>query len=938
MKYLLPLFSFLMLVQFAEAQRPIRCYTVEADSALRAEKHLESQQDFENWLQAKIALYKASPAYQSGQRSVVTIPIIFHVIHNGDAVGSSENLSAAQINSQIDVLNEDYRKLLGTNGYNTNAAGADCEIEFCAAVVDPNGAVLAEPGIDRKNMGQASWQQSDIDATLKPATYWDPTRYFNVWTVNFGGSSASLLGYAQFPNSSGLQGINTNNGNANTDGVVIRYTATGRVGTLDNTYNLGRTLTHESGHFFGLRHIWGDQSCGNDYCNDTPTASAANYGCPTGQNSCPDAGSDMVENYMDYTDDDCMNIFTNDQKTRMLTVLANSPRRSTLTSSNVCTIPFTFSYTGKVVDATTNIGIANAKVFFDGSADYNVTTDANGFFTIANLQQASYTVYAGKWGYVSNTTGQQAFTPSTPQITISLQPGYYDDFTFDFGWTVTSTATTGAWVRGVPSGTTYTANNVTNQSNPGADVSGDYTDQAFVTGNGGGAAGDDDVDGGTTTLNSPVMDLSAYTNPVVRFYRWFYNAGGTGTPNDSLVISLVNGTQVIDIDKVGQGASSNQWIYKSYRVKDYIANPGANITFRCRTFDVTAGHLVEAALDLFRVVDSTSGSSVPPVANFSSSSTQVCAGQQITFNDLSTNNPTNWSWSFQGGTPSTSTSQNPIVSYATPGTYSVTLTASNLGGNNTVAQTSYITVNSVVAAFSKDKTSVCPGETVTFTNESSCLPTTYQWTFQGGSPATSTDANPQIMYTTPGYYDVTLVAGNQYGNNTLVQNLSVQVYAPAVLTEIATADTNTTGVGTATVNVNGGVTPYTYVWSDANHQTTATATALTPGVYTVTVTDGHGCQSITSMTVGNVLTNSLPSINAGTIGLFPNPGNGQFTLVSPLNGSVTIYDALGKLLIEKTAVAANTAQTFDLLQQPKGVYTLKLALDKETISLKLIKQ
>ncbi|MES2622301.1 MAG: M43 family zinc metalloprotease, partial [Bacteroidota bacterium] len=404
MSKLLPLcISYLFLCNTLSAQQVIRCGTMQADSMLRASKSLESLNDFENWLQAKIATYKVSPQYNSRGRAVITIPVIVHVIHNGDVVGSGENISAAQVNSEFDVLNEDFRKALGTLGYNTNAVGADCEIEFCPAVVDPNGNILSEPGIDRQNEGQATWDQSSIDATLKPATIWNPDRYCNIWTVNFG--TSSILGYAQFPSSSGLQGLN--GGSANTDGVVVRYNAFGRTGTVTAPYNKGRTTTHELGHWLGLRHIWGDQNCGNDYCGDTPTSEEANYGCPTGQNTCPDAGIDMIENYMDYTNDACMNIFTLNQKDRMMTVMANSPRRASLLSSNVCSIPFTFSYTGRVVDAATSQGIANAKVFMDGPADYTPTTDINGYFTISNLQQDNYTLYAGKWGYVTNSLSSQ---------------------------------------------------------------------------------------------------------------------------------------------------------------------------------------------------------------------------------------------------------------------------------------------------------------------------------------------------------------------------------------------------------------------------------------------------------------------------------------------------------------------------------------------------
>lgn len=313
----------------------VRCYSMEADAALRA-KHPEmgTLDEFEKWLAPKVKAYKEYSA-QHNNRAVTTIPIVFHIIHNG----GSDNISATYVNAQIEQLNNDFRRILGTSGYSSDSRAADTEIEFCAATVDPNGNTLSEPGINRVNRSTAGfsappYNDSYVENTLKPATSWDPDRYCNVWVANLSGG---LLGYAQFPSNSGLGGLNSNGGSANTDGVVVTYTSVGSTGTPfpgGAPYNEGRTLTHELGHWFGLRHIWGDSNCGTDYCSDTPTAQGAASGCPT-KTTC-DGNLDMVENYMDYSYDDCMNIFTNDQKARIQAVMANSPRRGTLASSTVC--------------------------------------------------------------------------------------------------------------------------------------------------------------------------------------------------------------------------------------------------------------------------------------------------------------------------------------------------------------------------------------------------------------------------------------------------------------------------------------------------------------------------------------------------------------------------------------------------------------------------
>ncbi|WP_100376811.1 M43 family zinc metalloprotease [Chryseobacterium geocarposphaerae] len=316
-----------------------RCSFVEYEEYLQKKdpKRMTTEQ-FEAWIAPLVEKAKEERlANKSTTGGVVTIPVVVHVIHSGEPYGTGANITDEQVQSQITVMNQDFRRMAGTPGYNTNAVGADTMIQFALAKVDINGNPTN--GIDRVNLCYPDWSTGNINGYVKPLTIWDPTQYMNMWSVNF--SDNTLLGYAQFPSNSGLGGLNTSGGAANTDGVVANYTTFGSTDygafPMNAPYDKGRTMTHEVGHFLGLRHIWGDDNdatvCATDYCNDTPPAHEDNYSCTTPIASCTSGLFEMVENYMDYTNDTCMNIFTQNQKDRITAVMNNSPRRVELKTS-----------------------------------------------------------------------------------------------------------------------------------------------------------------------------------------------------------------------------------------------------------------------------------------------------------------------------------------------------------------------------------------------------------------------------------------------------------------------------------------------------------------------------------------------------------------------------------------------------------------------------
>jgi hypothetical protein len=266
----------------------------------------------------------------SQQKVIYTIPTVVHVVYRN----STENVSDAQILSQITALNKDYRKL-NTDISQVPAAwsglAADIGIEFCLATRDPQGN--ATNGITRTSSSQSSFDVSNNNMKFNNTgghDAWPSDQYLNLWVCNLDGT---LLGYAQFPG-----------GSNSTDGVVIDFDDFGTIGTAAAPFNLGRTATHEIGHWLGLYHIWGDEAqCSqDDGIADTPQQKDKNYGCPSfPQGSNQSGGScsgsnpgSMFMNYMDYVDDACMYFFTNGQKINMLAALTQ--QRAPLLTSNGC--------------------------------------------------------------------------------------------------------------------------------------------------------------------------------------------------------------------------------------------------------------------------------------------------------------------------------------------------------------------------------------------------------------------------------------------------------------------------------------------------------------------------------------------------------------------------------------------------------------------------
>lgn len=238
--------------------------------------------------------------------------------------------------------------------------------------------------------------------------------------------------------------------------------------------------------------------------------------------------------------------------------------------------------------------------FKNDELDFEKKTDTNGNFTIDNIYLNTYSVIAGSWGYKTTIENNKDISGDDYVIAF-VEDGYYDDFTFDFGWTVSGSATAGIWTRAIPLATNYQGNG----ANPDIDVTDDIDDFAFVTGNGSSDVSVDDVDNGSTILTSPIMDLSKYADPYAKFYTWFYNGGGSGNLNDTLYVSINNGIETVNLLKITFATPMSQWVNHNIKLTDYITITN-NMKLIVEAIDRPGGHIVEAGFDMFRITEGPS--------------------------------------------------------------------------------------------------------------------------------------------------------------------------------------------------------------------------------------------------------------------------------------------------------------------------------------------
>lgn len=347
--YFIAIFLLMTFNVLAQHQHDERCRTVEVNSKRKGVviPHGKTSHQFEKWLKSKRG--ESASRRESEDEAVFTIPVIVHIVNFGEEVGIETNISAAQVYSQLEVMNQDFNRThadtIKTPDIFKNVVGT-AGFYFRPVLYDTLGNLLAEPGINRYFNEDRLWSVQEVEEVLIPATMWNPSKYLNIWVANL---ASNNIGFAYYPVGANIDGLtpdlefSTNE----IDGAVIDYrhfgsnfTEYGSDFDLASRYNKGRTTTHEVGHWLGIRHTWGDNTfdCSvDDFCDDTPATRATSSGiggdCANENNSCEEVTNDlpdMLQNFMTYADDACMNLFTLCQVGKMRAVIESAIRRKSI--------------------------------------------------------------------------------------------------------------------------------------------------------------------------------------------------------------------------------------------------------------------------------------------------------------------------------------------------------------------------------------------------------------------------------------------------------------------------------------------------------------------------------------------------------------------------------------------------------------------------------
>jgi len=762
-----------------------------------------------------------------------------------------------------------------------------------------NNNILAEPGIERingntrgwGNPGTATgWSRDFIDNTIKKTTIWDPNYYLNIWVVPYiGGLSSTILGYATFPGMTGLNGMPSGAGDPLNDGFVCRTSYFGNTGG-------GRTATHEIGHWLGLRHIWGDngQCNADDFCNDTPkqyggTASPAgcNYGCPTyphNANLCDNnPNGDMYMNFMDYTNDNCMALFTNDQSARFQATMQFGDFRKNLKFSPGCdtvlqkpVAKFTYLKQNAGLCATTQkFDFTDKSLFKPTSWSWTFQGGTPATSTAQNPTSITFTT-SGLHDVTLTVTNARGTHTATYQVNVPIVGTasfpFFEDFESIYfpplGWET-----------------------VNRNGNPAInwDVRNGYS--GYGIGNRSMIFDNTSLDGkfAKDDIQTPKINLTGVSAAKLKFdvaYAPFFGDLGSGVNEflwDTLEVLITDNCQATAPQRIyrkgqsdlatnpaGQGDEfyplSTQWRSDTVVIPAaYLNKPNVQLIFRNYG---DYGHTIYIDnINLF-------GSNTTPTAtaSFTASDTLVCVGGTLTFTNTSTasaGSPDSVKWTINGGTPSTSTSATTVTStFNTVGTYTISLVAYKSGNASTAATksirvrpnaaisfTSAVGTNAQVKCVNTAITNITYSVTGGGTGAGvTGLPTGVTGSFAGGvftiSGTPSVTGTFNYTVTTTG----TCAQATQTGTITVnaLPTVAATTGATSVCVGLTTTYSNTTSggvwsssaTGIATVNASGVVTGVSAGTSTIS--------------YTVT---SNGCSTVVTKLI---TVNALPTVAATT--------------------------------------------------------------------------
>ncbi|HKR06612.1 MAG TPA: T9SS type A sorting domain-containing protein [Bacteroidia bacterium] len=526
----------------SKAQTTQRCGTMEhhnwkmQNDPAYAQSFLQNEQVIQQWI-------ANHPNYKISSTAPDTIPVVVHVVWKT----AIQNISDAQVFSQIDVLNEDFSR---TNADTVNTPGVWQPISgtmpyhFILARRDPNGNPTN--GIVRVQTSVNSFGTNDaikFDAQ-GGSDIWDETIYLNIWVGNLGGG---LLGYGEFPTGTP----------SNTYGFVCLYSAFGRVGTVNPPYDLGRTTTHEISHCFNLFHIWGDDggACtGNDQVADTPNQADATFGCLTfpATDACATTSPGyMFMNYMDYSDDNCMNMFTQGQTTRMVaavtnfypTIINSIGIQPVTLQANDAGIPVVIAPTGSSCNTTVSPSVTiknwGSAALTSATINYRIDNNPVQTFawsgTLASLATANVTL-----PNITTVVGSHTFTSFTTQPNGIPDPNNSNDTSsssfsvlssgqavpFSESFTAVAFPPSGWSINNNDGGTTWARATVSNAGGAGSLWIDNYNYNAW---------------GEIDEMVTPNFDLTSISNPQMTFYlayRLYTDPGTNPNYSDTLEVLI----------------------------------------------------------------------------------------------------------------------------------------------------------------------------------------------------------------------------------------------------------------------------------------------------------------------------------------------------------------------------------------------------------------